>query len=78
MDLDPVFVDVSGRRRLALRWSGILAAGLLAAFLLIVGSTLITKVTVPRAELPPSEPPRPTGHSEAPHHTHMPHPRDGR
>jgi hypothetical protein len=73
MDLDPVFVDGSGRRRLALRWSGIFAAGILAAFLLVVGSTLITKVTVPRAELP-----RTAGQSDAPRHTHAPHRRDGR
>ncbi len=50
--MDPVFVDVSGRRRMALRWSGITAAGALAVFLVIVGVALITQVDVPRTSLP--------------------------
>ncbi len=52
MDSSPVFVDGSGRRRLALRWSGIAVAGALAAFLVVVGIALITQVDVPRADLP--------------------------
>jgi hypothetical protein len=75
MDLDPIFVAASGRRRMALRWSGIAVTGMLAAYLVIIGIALITKVTVPQAELPGKAADHVPGH-DGPHGSHTSHQRN--
>jgi hypothetical protein len=72
MDLEPVFVSESGRRRMALRWSGIAVTGLLATYLVVVGIALITKVTVPQAELPHKTNAPAPGHDDSRDGRHRP------
>jgi hypothetical protein len=78
MDLDPIFVSGSGRRRMALRWSGIAAAGMLATYLVVVGIALISKVTVPQAELPHKTHAHTPGHDDSRGDTHRPPQRNAR
>jgi hypothetical protein len=76
MELDPIFVDGSGRRRMALRWSGIAVTGMLATCLVVVGIALISKVTVPQAELPHKTNTHAPAHDDSRDGTHTPHRRN--